>query len=715
MIDRLIADRFRITELVAHRGPVTVYEGIDLDTGQRVIVKRIRAFLADNPDFVEHWRRQIGSVQALNDRGVPEILAYSASEGELLQVESPGPGLSLRHYIAGRNVLSFEEAFAVMRAITGVMTPIHRAGISHGALNPDSIYIQSDGELSAFVTDWELGEIVAATTEDHHLLPDGVARYLAPEQIGADAQPPTPTSDVYALALILYELLTGDHPFSVGTDDPVLARLSHVPIAPSRFNPEISPAVEQILLRALSRDPLSRPPHAGALATALRRAEATPVGTPSTVPAVVPQIIERASAPPRDRPTWVLPAMIAGALVALFLFSLLLLQIAREPTPPPVAVNAVPNLVGLPLDEAQLIARRDEFTVSVGGTQSGSGQAPDTILAQHPPAGSLPTANRVISVTIAAEPTPVALTFVPNLYAQRLEVSELLLAQAGLRLGTVREAHSDEVPSGLVMEQNPRADLQVPTGTQVDVILSLGLPPGATTDEAQQSSPVPYPEPSPTVEPYPEAYPGVEAIPTVPETRAPTASPSPEATGAARTLLFQDDFSTNDAGWTTVNTAEFQGAVSDGRYQIVIYAPDSLWWTQAGREFDDFRYEADVIWTEPQEEGQTIGLVFRMRDADHFYLFDIDQFGSYRVRMRDGADWTILVEDTVPGSIRSGLVSNRLAVEAIGDSLRFEANGELLAEFQNSAYLEGDFGLAAVNEGLTTLTAEFDNVRLSAP
>ncbi|HBY97440.1 MAG TPA: hypothetical protein DEP84_26460 [Chloroflexi bacterium] len=426
-------------------------------------------------------------------------------------------------------------------------------------------------------------------------------------------------------------------------------------------------------------------------------------------------VVERVPAPGRERPSWVVPALIGSMLVLLCLFSALLVQLARRPTTPPVAVASVPDVTGLQFDEARVLAGRDNYTLAIAGAQSGSSQPPNTILAQQPPAGALAPASRVISVTLALEPTPVALATIPNLYAQRLDVAEAILIQAGLRLGTIREAHDMTVPSSLVLEQNPRAGLQVPTGTAVDVIVSLGLPPSASTAGGGQA-PGPIEAATPT--------PRLVLLPTVTPLRTAPALPGPTATGPAAPsptppgapgpgpLLFQDDFSTNDAGWVTVDTVEQRGMVVNGRYQIVLFAPGTIWWTQSGREFTNFRYEADVLWVEPQAAGQGLGLIARLQDAQHFYLFEIDQFGNYRVRAQEGSGWRTLQDWTLSSAIQSGLTSNRLAIEAVGENLRFEANDTLLFQTRDGAYLAGDIGLVASNEGTATLTGEFDNVRV---
>lgn len=719
MIDRLIEDRFRVTELVGRRGPVAIYDAIDLDTGQRVVVKQLRGLLASDPDFVENWQHQLQGVRALGGAIAPAILTFSAAGGELLQVETLPPGSSLRHATAGRGVLPLEEALSLIQAIAGAIVLAHRSGVSHGALNPGSVFITDtlDGGVSVCIADWELGEIATATSETPRALPDEIARYLAPEQFGAAVPPPTPTVDVYALGLILYELLTGDHPFSVAAGDPILARLTYVPVAPNRYNPDIPPAVERVLLRALSRDPSARPPHAGAFAMALRRAAAAPEVAPSRATAVVP-VVERAPVRGGARPAWLLPGLVAGVLVVLCLFSALLVQFARQPTAPlPLAaVDTVPDVSGLQFDEAQLVAERSNFDLAIGGAQSGTGQPPNTILAQRPPAGALAPITRVITVTLALEPTPVSLATVPNLYAQRLDVVELMLLQAGLRLGSIREAHDLTVPSGLVIEQNPRAGLQVPAGTPVDVIVSLGLPqPAAGVEGEATPSPEQAATPTPPLAPLPTDTPG----PIAPEFPAPTAtspagpSPATPEPDEPRPLLFQDDFSTNDAGWVTVDTPEVRGQVTEGHYRIVLFTPDSIWWTQSGREFTNLRYEADVIWVDPQEAGQGLGLIVRLQDAQHFYFFEIDQVGNYRVRAREGEGWRTLLDWSQSPAIMTGLVSNRLAVEAVGENLRFEANGEPLFQTRDGAYLAGDIGLAASNEGSSTLTGEFDNVRVT--
>src|SRR3712207_4302228 len=114
MIDRLVADRYRVTELIAHRGPVAVYEGIDRTSGQRVLVKRIPSPLADDATFVENWQNQLRGLRAVGDATVPTFLVSTAGIGELLQVETAPRGVSLRRHLSAQPVLPAEEAYSLI-------------------------------------------------------------------------------------------------------------------------------------------------------------------------------------------------------------------------------------------------------------------------------------------------------------------------------------------------------------------------------------------------------------------------------------------------------------------------------------------------------------------------------------------------------------------------------------------------------------------------
>jgi beta-lactam-binding protein with PASTA domain len=161
---------------------------------------------------------------------------------------------------------------------------------------------------------------------------------------------------------------------------------------------------------------------------------------------------------------------------------------------------AVPNFVGLTFLEAQALANQSGLTVAPTASPAPSGVAPNTVIAQDPPAGGSIAPGGTVKLTVAAGPETVA---VPDLRNKTETDAFNLLAAAGLQIGTKTEAFDPVVPAGQVVTQNPPAGVVVNKGTPIDYTLSQGPQPSASPSPSPTSTPTPTPTPTPAPTPTP--------------------------------------------------------------------------------------------------------------------------------------------------------------------------------------------------------------------
>ncbi|MGH2544068.1 MAG: PASTA domain-containing protein, partial [Ardenticatenaceae bacterium] len=471
-----------------------------------------------------------------------------------------------------------------------------------------------------------------------------------------------------------------------------------------------------------------------ALTQALTAPEPQVVSSP---PPIVEERIERVTV---QRPRWIPLALLMGFAITCLLLTLLFQSTrnsAGAVVPPTATPDTVPNLVGPPplrYNEAVALAWNRGYRVSIIGFVEGPDIPPGVVVTQCPLAGSppgtvincptvgSPPAENTILVEVSSLPELVVLRVVPDLYGQPEPAARAALEAGGLRLGTLREAYDLLMPSGRIVEQNPRRGLGVLPGTPVDVIVSAGPPPAA----GQTVPPAPQPTFA-VVPPVETVIVPVTVVPSPTEppllvtpTQAPSVTPLPLATTPATeeasgtTVLLEDDFEEgNQLGWVVADAEGQDSAIGDGLFEVAVTEPGLFWKSQPGRLFADFTYEAEVTLGEDSidEEGGA-GLAFRIQDDEHFYFFQINGAGAYRLLARSEDSWLTLLDwEPVPALQPVGS-TNLLSVTAEGERLTLAINGEQVAVHDTpgeASYANGDIGLA-VQSDILPITAAFDNV-----
>ncbi len=308
-----LAGRYRLDRCLAIGGMAEVWLGTDETLGRQVAIKLLHPNLATDTTFVQRLRREAVAVARINHPGIVAVYDTVSDDGHEAVVMEYVPGQTLRQLLDERGRLEVSETLRIGIALADALQAAHEAGIVHRDVKPGNVLVTPEGRVR--LTDFGIATAMLSVDElsdDGVLL--GTAKYVAPEQV--EGHLVDGRTDLYSLAIVLFECLTGEVPFD-GPDERAvaLARLRHVPIPVHELRPDVPAALDTLLATALRTRPSDRPATAAVFRDALARIT---VSRPSVAPSVAPadhtkRIPTAGTTPLRTDPTP--PFGLAGASV----------------------------------------------------------------------------------------------------------------------------------------------------------------------------------------------------------------------------------------------------------------------------------------------------------------------------------------------------------------------------------------------------------------
>jgi hypothetical protein len=325
----LIADRYELEELVGTGGMSSVFRAHDRQLERRVAIKILHEHYADDPEYLERFRREARAVARLSHPNIVTVIDRGDDYGRQYIVFEHVDGENLKELVVRSGRLPVRRALQFALAVADGLAFAHAQGLVHRDVKPQNVLLSREGEVK--VTDFGIARslhVDHGVTQTGTVL--GTGEYLAPEQ--ASGKPVSPATDVYSLGVVLWELLAGDVPF-VG-ENFVAVALRHVNEPPPHVRerrPDVSRRLDAAVDRALAKDPTRRFPSMAAFAKELRAclAEAESGAAPQADDLAMTLVTAPPPAPAQHRPppprrshrrrplVWVLLALaVAGAAFA---------------------------------------------------------------------------------------------------------------------------------------------------------------------------------------------------------------------------------------------------------------------------------------------------------------------------------------------------------------------------------------------------------------
>lgn len=252
----LLNNRYQLLERLGSGGMSDVFRARDLMLERSVAIKVLHEDYSNDEAFQQRFRQEARAAANLSHPNIVTVHDFGFDHGQLFIVMEYIPGKDMKTILRQRGRFSVEEAIPLMVQACAGIGYAHRAGLVHCDVKPHNMIVTPDARLK--VTDFGIARALSTIMPDERAdVVWGSPQYFSPEQAAGEA--PSPASDVYSLGVVLYEVLTGALPFTAPSSEE-LARmhLQTPPIPPSEYVPDIPSALEQIVLKVLSKEPAAR-------------------------------------------------------------------------------------------------------------------------------------------------------------------------------------------------------------------------------------------------------------------------------------------------------------------------------------------------------------------------------------------------------------------------------------------------------------------------
>jgi len=363
MIGQVLLEQFRVEMFIAAGGMGSVYKVWDLKRSTWLAMKALHAEFADDPDSFRRFQREANALKKLAHPNIVPFYGLFRTDDFAFLLQRYIDGPSLGSVLKERKgvPLPLEEALIYLRAISSALGYAHHNNVVHCDVKPGNVLMDAGGSI--YLTDFGIARHADSTTTTFAAA--GTPAYMSPEQVRGEAL--TPASDVYSLAVMAFEMLTGRRPFRGDGDTPGsaasgataaerirAAHLSQPPPDPRSLNPQIEPALAAILLRGLEKVPARRPVSAPAFFEALSAAagiqpgsvpDRARVGATQSFPVGARPVSEPAT-PPRRKPAALWWVAAAGLVLLLGAAALMMTAGRNRPAAMPAQTTPAPVEAG---------------------------------------------------------------------------------------------------------------------------------------------------------------------------------------------------------------------------------------------------------------------------------------------------------------------------------------------------------------------------------
>ncbi len=493
MIGDVLNVKYEIVDQIGQTPIFEVYRAKDRVRGREVIIRILKPPYSNEPEFIERIRQVANRHMGAIGPGMEAYIEVDDDEGRSYIVTEFTSAQSLQQRIDKLAPFSVSVAVSTAISICEGLNAMHQSGMAHGDVSAYNIASMPDGQCRLQLPGlWEA--YGGSQTAGVVVLPR-MAPYLAPEV--SSGSMPSPSSDVYSVGILLYQLLSGRLPYSADTPTAMALKHATAGVPSVKIYNSATPAVlDEIVKKAMAKDPAHRYPNAQEMLSDLRilqdglrfgktlnwplrssvAVEKQPVAPKmSAIREIEAEERKGRDKEPRDVPAWLVWIFLVCAAVFLALICVWVVFNVSQPK-----LIVVPNVKGAKLAEARKTLETLGLKIRVSGRETNEVHPPDTILAMDPKAGDKRHEGATINVKIS---TGSRLVTIPDLRGMTIDKAKAMLEAINLSLSESYSSQPDPtIEAGMIISQSPDAKAKVDRFGRVSVVVSSGKTAGTILD-----------------------------------------------------------------------------------------------------------------------------------------------------------------------------------------------------------------------------------------
>ena len=482
MKEKILANRYRLTEQIGMGGMAIVYRVVDLRTGHNVAVKVLRPEYNEDSEFISRFQREAEAASKMTHHNIVNLLDVGMDGENRYLVMEYVQGKTLKTVIQERGKLSPALAGQIAIRILSALEHAHRNGIVHRDIKPQNILVHADGHIK--VADFGIARIANSSTLTKGDNVMGSVHYFSPEQ--AKGEGANATSDLYSTGVVLYEMLTGKVPYD--GDNPVAVAMQHLhatPVPIQNLAPDVPPALVRVCMKAMEKNPAMRYQTARDMAADIRAALENRPERPVypekelEVQQPKPQMVKDDAAKPqlsdtgrnktrntkRNR-TWtiIMTSVLGLILVAVLFFGI------RAIFDRVVTTATVPSVTGLDVNDAKALLEREGLKYKELYVDSDDVKV-NLVMYQNPEADTVVRKDDTVLISVSSGPAQLSM---PDVVGMKIEDAKALLQSYGFTQMTLYPVLNGDYAIGTVVSQTPAANDKADKETPVSISYSGG-------------------------------------------------------------------------------------------------------------------------------------------------------------------------------------------------------------------------------------------------